>query len=67
MTKRAKTTATKSASPSVPYQTSMEPYDDDLTNFEAHGAAPLPVTSDRGTWSTTALASGTRLMGPGFL
>jgi pimeloyl-ACP methyl ester carboxylesterase len=26
----------------------MESYDDDLKNFEAHGAAPLPVTSDRG-------------------
>ena len=27
---------------------SMESYDDDLKNFEAHGAAPLPVTSDQG-------------------
>jgi pimeloyl-ACP methyl ester carboxylesterase len=26
----------------------MESYDDDLKNFEAHGAAPLPVTSDQG-------------------
>jgi pimeloyl-ACP methyl ester carboxylesterase len=26
----------------------MESNDDDLTNFEAHGAAPLPVTSDQG-------------------
>jgi pimeloyl-ACP methyl ester carboxylesterase len=26
----------------------MESYDDDLKNFEAHGAARLPVTSDRG-------------------
>ena len=26
----------------------MESYDDDLTNFEAHGAAPLPVTSEQG-------------------
>lgn len=26
----------------------MESYDDDLRNFEAHGAAPLPVTSDQG-------------------
>jgi pimeloyl-ACP methyl ester carboxylesterase len=28
--------------------TAMEPYDDDLKNFEAHGAAPLPVASDQG-------------------
>jgi pimeloyl-ACP methyl ester carboxylesterase len=26
----------------------MELYDDDLENFEAHGAAPLPVASDQG-------------------
>jgi len=26
----------------------MESYDDELKNFEAHGAAPLPVTSDQG-------------------
>jgi pimeloyl-ACP methyl ester carboxylesterase len=26
----------------------MESYDGDLKNFEAHGAAPLPVTSDQG-------------------
>ena len=26
----------------------MESYDDDLENFEAHGAAPLPVTNDHG-------------------
>jgi len=26
----------------------MEPHDDDLRNFEAHGARPLPVTSDQG-------------------
>ena len=26
----------------------MESYDDDLKNFEAHGAAPLPVASDEG-------------------
>jgi pimeloyl-ACP methyl ester carboxylesterase len=26
----------------------MESYDDDLKNFEAHGAAPLPVASDQG-------------------
>lgn len=26
----------------------MEVYDDDLREFEAHGAAPLPVTSDQG-------------------
>ncbi|MGQ0551269.1 MAG: alpha/beta fold hydrolase [Armatimonadota bacterium] len=26
----------------------MELYDDDLKKFEAHGAAPLPVTSDQG-------------------
>ncbi len=26
----------------------MESYDDDLTNFEAHGAAPLPPASDQG-------------------
>lgn len=26
----------------------MELHDDDLTNFERHGAAPLPVTSDQG-------------------
>ncbi|RCW81165.1 alpha/beta fold hydrolase [Phyllobacterium bourgognense] len=26
----------------------MESHDDDLKNFEAHGAAPLPVTSDQG-------------------
>jgi pimeloyl-ACP methyl ester carboxylesterase len=26
----------------------MESSDDDLTNFEAHGAAPLPVTTDHG-------------------
>lgn len=26
----------------------MEPYDDDLSRFEAHGAAPLPVTPDHG-------------------
>jgi hypothetical protein len=29
-------------------QTNMDSYDDDLKNFEAHGAAPLPVTSDQG-------------------
>lgn len=27
----------------------MEPYDDDLTRFEAVGAEPLPVTQDQGT------------------
>jgi hypothetical protein len=26
----------------------MELHDDDLKNFEAHGAAPLPVTADQG-------------------
>ena len=26
----------------------MESYDDDLKNFEAHGAAPLPVASNEG-------------------
>ena len=26
----------------------MELRDDDLTNFERHGAAPLPATSDQG-------------------
>ena len=26
----------------------MEKYDDDLSNFEANGAAPLPVTNDQG-------------------
>ena len=26
----------------------MESYDDDLKDFEAHGAAPLPVTRDHG-------------------
>jgi hypothetical protein len=26
----------------------MESYDDDLKNFEAHGAEPLPITSDQG-------------------
>ncbi|MGB7836559.1 MAG: alpha/beta fold hydrolase [Terrimicrobiaceae bacterium] len=26
----------------------MESYDDDLTNLEAHGAAPLPVASEQG-------------------
>jgi pimeloyl-ACP methyl ester carboxylesterase len=26
----------------------MESYDDDLSNFEAHGAAPLPVANDQG-------------------
>ncbi|MBV9672787.1 MAG: alpha/beta hydrolase [Verrucomicrobia bacterium] len=26
----------------------MEPFDDDLKNFEAHGAGPLPVTSNQG-------------------
>lgn len=26
----------------------MEPYDDDLSRFEADGAAPLPVTNDQG-------------------
>ena len=26
----------------------MESYDDDLKNFEAHGAAPMPVASDQG-------------------
>jgi pimeloyl-ACP methyl ester carboxylesterase len=26
----------------------METYDDDLSRFEAHGAAPLPVTQDQG-------------------
>jgi pimeloyl-ACP methyl ester carboxylesterase len=26
----------------------LESYDDDLTDFEAHGAAPLPVTSEQG-------------------
>src|SRR6266404_5847462 len=26
----------------------MDSYDDDLRNFEAHGAAPLPVVSDQG-------------------
>ncbi len=26
----------------------MESYDDDLTNFEAHGAAPLPIANDHG-------------------
>jgi pimeloyl-ACP methyl ester carboxylesterase len=26
----------------------MESYDDDLKNFEAHGAAPLPLASDQG-------------------
>src|SRR6266545_4411197 len=26
----------------------MEPYDDDLSRFEADGAAPLPVTHDHG-------------------
>ena len=26
----------------------MESYDDDLKNFEAHGAAPLPITDDQG-------------------
>jgi pimeloyl-ACP methyl ester carboxylesterase len=29
-------------------ETKMELYDDDLKNFEAHGAAPLPATSDQG-------------------
>jgi pimeloyl-ACP methyl ester carboxylesterase len=29
-------------------QINMESYDGDLKNFEAHGAAPLPVTSDQG-------------------
>jgi pimeloyl-ACP methyl ester carboxylesterase len=29
-------------------QIKMESYDDDLKNFEAHGAAPLPVTRDQG-------------------
>ena len=29
-------------------QINMESYDDDLKNFEAHGAAPLPVPSDQG-------------------
>jgi pimeloyl-ACP methyl ester carboxylesterase len=29
-------------------QINMESYDDDLKNFEAHGAAPLPVASDQG-------------------
>lgn len=24
----------------------MEPYDDDLSTFEAEGAAPLPVTAE---------------------
>jgi len=36
------------ASMGVLRQFSMESNDDDLTNFEAHGAAPLPVTSDQG-------------------
>jgi pimeloyl-ACP methyl ester carboxylesterase len=36
------------ASMRVLRQFSMESNDDDLTNFEAHGAAPLPVTSDEG-------------------
>jgi pimeloyl-ACP methyl ester carboxylesterase len=36
------------ASMRVLRQFSMESNDDDLTNFEAHGAAPLPVTSDQG-------------------
>src|SRR6202043_732793 len=26
----------------------MEPQDDDLQNFEAHGAAPLPAANDQG-------------------
>ena len=26
----------------------METYDDDLSRFEADGAAPLPVTNDQG-------------------
>ena len=26
----------------------METYDDDLSRFEADGAAPLPVTKDQG-------------------
>jgi pimeloyl-ACP methyl ester carboxylesterase len=26
----------------------MKPYDDDLVHFEAHGAAPLPASSDQG-------------------
>jgi pimeloyl-ACP methyl ester carboxylesterase len=29
-------------------QIDMDSFDDDLKNFEAHGAAPLPVTSDQG-------------------
>ena len=29
-------------------QINMESYDDDLKNFEAHGAATLPVASDQG-------------------
>ena len=29
-------------------QINMESYDGDLKNFEAHGAAPLPVASDQG-------------------
>jgi alpha-beta hydrolase superfamily lysophospholipase len=29
-------------------QVDMESYDDDLKNFAAHGAVPLPVTSDQG-------------------
>src|ERR1700681_299527 len=29
-------------------QINMESYDDDLKNFEAHGASPLPVTRDQG-------------------
>jgi pimeloyl-ACP methyl ester carboxylesterase len=31
-----------------PKEIKMEPYDDDLSKFEADGAAPLPVTNDRG-------------------
>jgi hypothetical protein len=30
-----------------PKEIKMEPYDDDLSKFEADGAAPLPVTNDQ--------------------
>jgi pimeloyl-ACP methyl ester carboxylesterase len=48
----------------------MELHDDDLTSFEAHGAAPLPVASDQGyvdhkgarIWSATFGAGRTVIM-----
>ena len=43
----------------------MASYDDDLKNFEAHGAAALPVPSKQDYSTTTVLESGTATYGSG--